>query len=80
MKQKLEVYYDLKEDILEIRVGEQTECYFDEIEDDLFEAHDEKTGEFRGYKILNFSKRGGFKGIKKIQIPLPANVKIGDMD
>ena len=80
MKQKLEIYYDLKEDILEIRIGEQTECYFDEIEDDLFEAHDEKNGELKGYKILNFGRRGGLKGIKKVMIPLPANVEIGNRD
>ena len=73
-KEKLEIYYDIESDILEIQIGEPTECYFDEIDDDLFEGHDEKTGELKGYKIFNFRKRG--TNFKNIRIPLPANVEI----
>ena len=78
MKQNnLEVYYDAESDILEIFIGEQTESYFDEIDDDLFEGRDEKTNELKGFKIFNLIKRGGMKNIK---IPLPANVKIEAVD
>ncbi|MBI3622715.1 hypothetical protein HY212_01370 [Candidatus Pacearchaeota archaeon] len=78
MKQNnLEVYYDIESDILEIFIGEQTESYFDEIDDDLFEGRDEKTNELKGFKIFNFVKRGGMKDIR---IPLPANVKIEAVD
>ena len=77
MKQKkLELYYDAEADILEINIGEPSPCYFDEVDDDLFEAHDEKTNELKGYKILNFIKRGGFSDLKKIKILLPAGVDI----
>lgn len=76
MKQNLEIYYDIEDDRLEIQIGERTECFFDEIEDDLFEGHDEKTGELKGYTIFNFIQRGGIKGIKEIKIPLPANIHI----
>ena len=71
--QNLQIYYDLEEDILEIQIGETTETYYDEIEDDLFEGHDEQTDELKGYKIFNFKKRGG---MKNINIPLPAHVNI----
>jgi len=71
--QNLQIYYDIEEDILEIKIGEPTESYYDEIDDDLFEGHDEKTDELKGYKIFNFKKRGG---MKNINIKLPANVSI----
>ena len=73
MKQNLEIYYDVEADILEIFIGESTASYFDEIEDDVFEGRDENTNELRGFKIFNFKKRGGMKGIK---ISLPANIRI----
>jgi len=77
MKGNLQIYYDVEADILEIRIGESTETYYDEIDDDLFEGHDEKTGELKGFKIFNFKKRGG---MKNISIPLPANVGIVGAD
>lgn len=73
MKQNLDIYYDAEADILEIFIGEPTPCYFDEIEDDLFEGRDKKTNELKGFKIFNFRKRGGMKNIR---IPLPANIRI----
>ncbi len=72
-KKKLEIYYDQEADVLEITMGEPSPCYFDEVEDDLFEGHDEKTGELKGYKVFNFLKRGG---LQNIRIPLPANIEI----
>ena len=73
MKQNLDIYYDKEADILEVTVGEPSECVFDEIEEGIFEAHDMKTNELKGYKIFDFMKRGGMKNIK---IPLPANVSV----
>ena len=55
--QKLQIYYDIEEDILEIQIGEPTQTYYDEIEDDVFEGHDEQTDELKGYKIFNQSNR-----------------------
>lgn len=72
MKNKLSIYHDIESDILEIQIGEPTETFFDEIDDDLFEGHDEETGELKGFKILNFTKRG----IKDVKIPLPAGIVI----
>ncbi|MEK6883781.1 MAG: hypothetical protein AABY22_29400 [Nanoarchaeota archaeon] len=73
MNQKLDIYYDKEADILEITIGHPSECIFDEVEDGIFEAHDMKTNELKGYKIFDFLRRGGMKNIK---IPLPANVSI----
>jgi len=67
----IDIYYDKEVDILEITIGDPSASYFDEISDDLFEAHDKETNELKGYKIFNFLKRGGMKNIK---IPLPAKV------
>lgn len=72
-KKNLEIDYDVEADILEIFIGEPTVCFFDEIDDDLFEGRDEETNELKGFKIFNFRKRGGMKNVR---IPLPANVKI----
>jgi hypothetical protein len=54
MNQNLEIYYDIEDDRLEIQIGERTQTYFDEIEDDVYEGHDEKTEELKGYIIFNF--------------------------
>lgn len=77
MKDKrMDIYYDKEADILEITIGEASSCYFDEVDDDLFEAHDERTDELKGYKVFNFLKRGGFGETKKIKINLPAKIDI----
>jgi len=73
MKKTMEIIYDKETDILELIIGKPSSCYFDEVDDDLFEAHDENTEELKGYKIMNFRKRGGARNIK---IELPANVII----
>lgn len=74
MKNKnLEIYYDNEADILEIFIGEPIDCFYDEIDDDLFEGRDMKTNELKGFKVFNFLKRGGMKNIR---IPLSANVNI----
>jgi len=73
MEKNLEIFYDSEADILEIFLDEPTECYFNEIDDDLFEGREEGTDKLIGFKIFNFRKRGGMKNIR---IPLPANIKI----
>lgn len=73
MQNNLEIFYDSEADILEIFLGEPTDCYFNEIDDDLFEGREKGTDRLVGFKIFNFKKRGGMKGIK---INLPANIKV----
>ena len=38
----IEIYYDSEADILELTIGEPSSCIFAEVDDDLFEARDEK--------------------------------------
>ncbi len=73
MKKNIDLYYDKEADILEIMLGEPSSCIFDEVDEGIFEAHDVKTNDIKGYKIFDFTKRGGLKNIK---IPLPVNVTI----
>ncbi len=73
MQKNLEIFYDSETDILELFLEEPTNCYFNEIDDDLFEGREEGTNKLIGFKIFNFRRRGGMKNIK---IPLPVNVKI----
>jgi len=73
MNQNLEIFYDTEADILEIFLGEPVDCYFNEIDDDLFEGREEGTDKLVGFKIFNFKKRGGMNSVR---IPLPVNIKI----
>jgi uncharacterized protein YuzE len=77
-QQKLNLYYDSKADILELIIGEPSSCVFEEVDDDLFEARDEKTNELKGYKIFNLTKRKGAEWLKKVKINLPAGVNISN--
>lgn len=75
-KQNLEIHYDVESDLLEIFLGEPTDCYFNEIDDDLFEGREEGTNKLVGFKIFNFKKRGA----ENLKIPLPANIRIEAAD
>ncbi len=73
MKKNLSIYYDKEADLLEIRIGEPTECYFDDVGDDVFERRDEKTNELKGFAIFNFKKRTG--SLKDINLKLPVGIE-----
>lgn len=75
-QQKLDICCDVEADILELTIGEPSSCIFEEVDDDLFEARDEKTNELKGYKIFNLRKREGAEWLKKVKISLPAGVNI----
>jgi len=72
-KKNIEIDYDSEADILEIFIGRPSPSYYDEIDDDLFEGRDKQTGELKGYKVLNLTKRGK-DWLKKIKIPLVESV------
>lgn len=75
MNKNIEIDYDSEADILEIFIGEPSPSYFDEIDDDLFEGHDKKTGEITSYKVFNLTKRKDAGWLKSIKIPLPVNIR-----
>ena len=71
-KKNMEIYYDSEADILEIFIGEPTPSYYDEIDDDLFEGHDKKTGEIKGYAIFNVRKTDN--PFKTIDVDIPEHL------
>ena len=74
MNQELSVYYDDEGDLLEIRIGKPTIAYMRDLGNDVFERVDEKTGEIRGFSILNFKKRT--EKLKPIEVSLPFKLRI----
>jgi len=74
MNEELSVYYDEQGDLLEIRVGKPTIAYMKNLGNDVFQRVDEKTGEIKGFSILNFKKRTG--KLKPIEVSLPLKLKI----
>ena len=72
-KKNIEIDYDSEADILEIFIDGPSSSYYNEIDDDLFEGRDKQTGELKGYKVLNLTKRGK-DWLKKIKIPLVESV------
>ncbi|EFK96332.1 hypothetical protein LDC_1626 [sediment metagenome] len=73
MKGKMRVYYDEEGDYLEIRVGEQSENYGEEISDDVTIFKDETTDEVVGIGILNFKKKAK-SSINNLEIDLPIDI------
>ena len=57
MNKNLNIHYDEEGDFLYLRIGEPTDCYYEDMGDDIFERRDEKTDEVKGFRILNFKKR-----------------------
>jgi len=54
----MHIHYDPEGDILEIRFGTPTTCYYKELDDDISQRIDEETGEIKGYMIFSLGKRG----------------------
>ena len=71
MKDKININYDEFGDILEIRIGEPTISYMKDLGKDIFERIDEKTGELKGFVIVNFKKRSK----NSIEIPVSVNLE-----
>ena len=57
MKEKFVMHYDEGGDLLELRIGDSTDSYFEDLGNDIFERVDRKTGEVKGLAIFNFKKR-----------------------
>ncbi len=70
MKDKLIIHYDEEGDLLEVRSSILTSCYMEDIGDDIFRRTDKKTGELKGFTIINFKKRT--EKSKTFDISLPA--------
>ena len=73
-KHTLNIHYDEKGDLLELRIGTATAAYYEDLGDDVFERRDEKTHEIKGFAIFNFTKRT--KKLKDITVDLPVDVSL----
>ena len=71
MKKNIKIHYDKKGDLLEIRIGKPTESYYEDLGEDIFERHDKKTKEIKGYAIFNFKKR-----TRNINVDLPLQIEL----
>lgn len=74
MKEELSVYYDEEGDLLELRIGKPTVGYFKDLGNDIFQRIDDKTGEIRGFSILNFKKRT--EKLKPVEVYLPVKIQL----
>lgn len=74
MKDQLNIYYDNEGDLLEIRMGNPTSAYYEEIKDGVFERIDEKTGKIRGFAIFSFRKR--MEKRDSLNVPLPVKIQL----
>ncbi len=70
MKEKFMIHYDEEGDLLELRIGEATDAYYEDIGDDIFERIDKKTGEVRGLAIFNFKKRNENQTTVDVELPI----------
>ncbi len=70
MKNKMFIHYDPEGDFLEVRFGEATPSYYEDLGMDIFERKDRKTNEVRGYAIFNVKKRKN-KQLQDIEVELP---------
>ena len=64
------IHYDTEGDFLEVRFGEPTPSYYEELGDDVFERREEKTNIVKGYAFFNVQKRKLHQQ-KDIEIDLP---------
>lgn len=70
----MNIHYDPKGDYLEVRFGEPTPAYFDNVGDDIFVRKDRKTNEIKGYAIFNVKTRELKKQHKDIEVELPVTI------
>lgn len=74
MKNKLNIYYDEEDDLLEIQIGDPAPAYYEEINEGVFERRDEKTNKITGFAVFSFRKRISDK--KNINVEVPVGVEI----
>lgn len=74
MKNRLNIYYDEKDDLLELQIEDPTPAYYEEISEGIFERRDEKTKKVKGFAVFSFRKR--IANMKNINVELPVNVEL----
>ena len=74
MSNEMSIYYDEEGDYLEITNGDISNCYFDNLDNGIFNVRDKETGEIKGIAIFNFKTRT--KKLDEVKISLPFEFKI----
>ncbi|MDP3728974.1 MAG: hypothetical protein Q8R18_06010 [bacterium] len=69
MKKRLHIHFDTEGDLLELRFGKVTPSYYEDLGNDIFERHDEKTGKIKGYAFFNVRKRK--EKVRDIEVMIP---------
>src|SRR3989344_411289 len=57
MNEEMSIYYDEEGDLLEISIGDISNCYFDNMGNGTFRIIDKETRKVKGIVIHNFKKR-----------------------
>lgn len=75
MTEKMFIHWDQEGDFLEVRFGEPTPSYYEDIGDDVFERRDEETNEIKGFALFNVQKRK-IKQPQDIEVKLPIKIPV----
>lgn len=57
MIKNIHVHYDEEADLLEVRFGEASDSYHEEVGDDVFVRRSERSGEMVGFTVLHMKRR-----------------------
>ncbi len=77
MNEEMSIYYDEEGDLLEISIGDISNCYFDNLGNGVFKITDKKTNKVKGIVIHNFKKRT--KNLDEIKLSLPFKFEISSI-
>ena len=77
MKEEMSIYYDEEGDLLEISIGDISNCYFDSIGGGIFKITDKETKKVKGIVVHNFKKRT--KNLDEIKFSLPFKFEISSI-
>lgn len=73
----MNIYYDEEGDLLEISLGDISNCYFDNLGNGTFKIIDKETKKIKGIVIHNFKKRT--KNLEEIKLSLPFKFEISSV-
>jgi hypothetical protein len=74
MQNQMNIYYDEEGDFLELTSGDISNCYFNNIDNGIFEIVDKTTKIIKGFVVHNFKKKT--KDLEEIKLTLPFNFNI----
>ncbi len=67
--ENMNIYYDEEGDLLEITLGDISNCYFNNMSSGIFQIIDKQTKEIKGIVIHSFKTRT--KNLNEVRLSLP---------